>query len=115
MRHNGQEPDDTRQILAERDLLSGITQNLRDILKDDTTEPILEGEAALRFLMKAARDREPTLGEREAAKRVNLKPATLARLRLAGKGPAVHRQYEGKSYYLASALRAWQTATGRAV
>ena len=113
MRHNGQEPDDTRQMLAEGDLLSEFTQTLRDILEDDTTEPPLEGEAAFRRLLKAARDREPVLGERQAAKLVNLKPATLARLRIAGKGPKVYPVSGGKACYVASALREWQTETGR--
>ncbi len=114
MRHNGQEPDDTRQMLAERDLLSGITEALRGILTDDTTEPFLEGEAALMSLMKAARDREPTMSEQAAARQLGLKPKSLARLRCAGNGPPVFGMVGRKHRYVASALQGWQTATGRA-
>jgi hypothetical protein len=115
MRHNGQEPDDTRQILAERDLLSGMTNILQDIRGDNTNEPYLEGEDALRKLFQAARDREPNLSEREAAKLLNLKLTTLGVLRRAGKGPPVSAVYNGKPFYVAPALREWQRVTGRTV
>ncbi len=108
MRHNGQEPDDIRQLLAEQDLLAGLKVTLQGLLADDPLPASDNGIAALKALMKGYKEPVRTLGEPEAARWLGLKPESLARRRRKGTGPVVHENWGSAPRYTVAALEAWR-------
>ena len=110
MRHNGSEPDDIRQILAEQDMMAGLAVALRGSLAGDPERAPDNGMAELKAIMKGYREPVRTLGEHEAARWLGLKPASLAARRRRGTGPVVHESRGVGPRYTVGALEAWRQA-----
>ena len=110
MRHNGSEPDDIRQILAEQDMMAGLAAALRDALAGDPEPAPDNGIAELKAIMKDYKEPVRTLGELEAARWLGIKPASLAARRRRGTGPVVYENRGVGPRYTVGALEAWRQA-----
>jgi hypothetical protein len=106
MRHNGSEPDDIRQILAEQDMMAGLAVALRGALAGAPEPAPDNGMAELKAIMKDYKEPVRTLGEHEAAHWLGLKPASLAARRRRGTGPA-RVSATGVPKYRVEDLEAW--------